>query len=144
MSKAADIVSGDRSWNSRAHSKSVAEEDPRCLRRRGMKGTAKTITDEDITANPLLKREPYVGRWIFSTDGVGCYRKADECSDADTAIMKAKGWQLDAAGFWHPPMLGLGAGHEQHTHRIGEFCCTRELKAAISWMARYPSQLAEL
>ncbi|KAG9397131.1 Clan MH family M20 peptidase T-like metallopeptidase [Carpediemonas membranifera] len=108
------------------------------------KVTSKTITDEDITANPLLKREPYVGRWIFSTDGVGCYRKADECSDADTAIMKAKGWQLDAAGFWHPPMLGLGAGHEQHTHRIGEYVCTRELKAAISWMARYPSQLAEL
>jgi acetylornithine deacetylase/succinyl-diaminopimelate desuccinylase-like protein len=87
-----------------------------------------------------LRREPRVDRWIFSTDGVGFVMPADECP-ADLAAVKR--WVHDGA-LVHPPMIGIGAGIEQNTHRIGECVDRRELRHAIAVLARFPSRLVEM
>ncbi|MBI5507188.1 MAG: peptidase dimerization domain-containing protein [Deltaproteobacteria bacterium] len=86
-----------------------------------------------------LRREPRVGRWIFSTDGVGFpIRK----SDKSIKVPEAKRW-VTSGEFKHPAMLGLGAGIEQNTHKIGECVDLRELEAAIAFFARFPGRYAE-
>jgi acetylornithine deacetylase/succinyl-diaminopimelate desuccinylase-like protein len=85
-----------------------------------------------------LRREPRVDRWIFSTDGVGF-----PVPVADTAIEvgPAKRWVV-SGDVKHPAMLGIGAGLEQNTHRVGECVDLRELQHAIAVLARFPSAFA--
>ncbi len=85
-----------------------------------------------------IRAEPRVDRWIFSTDGVGFPIPAD---DRSIAVAARKEW-VEAGGFKHPPMFGLGPGIEQNTHKIGECSDRRELRHAISFLARFPSALA--
>lgn len=84
-----------------------------------------------------LRREPRVDRWIFSTDGVGFVMPSEECPPD---VAAAKRWVHDG-GLVHPPMIGIGAGIEQNTHRIGECVDQRELRHAIAVLARFPSRL---
>ncbi len=87
-----------------------------------------------------LRREPRVDRWIFSTDGVGFVMQSGECP-ADVAA--AKRW-VHEGHLVHPPMVGIGAGIEQNTHRIGECVDQRELRHAIAMLARFPRLLVEM
>jgi acetylornithine deacetylase/succinyl-diaminopimelate desuccinylase-like protein len=82
-----------------------------------------------------LRKEPRVDRWIFSTDGVGF---PIPTGDDSIPVPHSKGWIL-AGEFKHPAMLGIGAGIEQNTHKIGECVDTRELQHAIAVLARFPS-----
>jgi acetylornithine deacetylase/succinyl-diaminopimelate desuccinylase-like protein len=84
-----------------------------------------------------LRREPRVDRWIFSTDGVGFPVPARDTSIAAT---ERKRW-IVSGEVKHPPMLGVGPGLEQNTHRIGECVDARELRHCISVLARFPSAL---
>lgn len=83
-----------------------------------------------------LRAEPRVDRWIFSTDGVGYVVPAD----GPVAVPARKQW-IAAGGSHHPAMIGIGAGIEQNTHKIGEYVDVRELQHAIAVMARLPSAL---
>eukprot|EP00768_Dysnectes_brevis_P001604 gnl/Dysnectes_brevis/142_a167_7806.p1 GENE.gnl/Dysnectes_brevis/142_a167_7806~~gnl/Dysnectes_brevis/142_a167_7806.p1 ORF type:complete len:515 (-),score=193.38 gnl/Dysnectes_brevis/142_a167_7806:35-1579(-) len=101
---------------------------------------AKHITEEEShQMRGYIKQEAHVGRWIFSTDGVGVPVPEDweECE-----IPATKGW-IHQGGFKYPAMLGLGPGSEQNTHRIGEVIHKVELQHASAWMARYPSQFRD-
>ncbi len=84
-----------------------------------------------------IPREPRLGRWIFSTDGVGFPVPAGP----SPAVPARKGW-VTAGDVRHPAMFGLGAGLEQNAHRIGEFVDLRELAHAIAFLARFPSVFA--
>jgi putative selenium metabolism hydrolase len=86
----------------------------------------------------LLRKEPRVDRWIFSTDGVG-YPLPD---DGPLDVPASKRW-VRASGWRHPAMFGVGPGVEQNTHKIGEFVDTRELRHAIAVLARFPSLFAQ-
>jgi len=81
-----------------------------------------------------LRSEPRVDTWVFSTDGVGFPIPAD---DHTIAVPAAKQWVTND-GMRHPAMFGIGAGHEQNTHRIGECVDERELRHAIAVLARFP------
>lgn len=81
-----------------------------------------------------LRREPRVGTWIFSTDGVGFPVPLDH---PDIEVDEAKRWVVSGE-MTHPAMFGIGAGMEQNTHRIGEFVDRRELRHAIAVLARFP------
>lgn len=96
--------------------------------------------DEPVggASGATLRREPRVDRWIFSTDGVGFPMPLDE---PGVQPPPSKAWVVSGQ-LHHPPMLGIGAGVEQNTHRIGEFVDSRELRHAIAVLARYPSCLS--
>jgi len=87
-----------------------------------------------------LRKNPRVSRWIFSTDGVGF---PIPVKDKSIKVPEAKRWVTSGA-FKHPAMLGLGAGIEHNTHKIGECVDLRELEAAIAFFSRYPSRYAEM
>jgi acetylornithine deacetylase/succinyl-diaminopimelate desuccinylase-like protein len=85
-----------------------------------------------------IPREPRLGRWIFSTDGVGY---PVPLADRSLAVPGRKRWVVSGATR-HPAMFGLGAGLEQNAHRVGEFVDLRELVHAIAFLARFPSAFA--
>ncbi len=87
-----------------------------------------------------LKKEPRVARWIFSTDGVGYPMPVE---DHSIAVGDEKRWINDGT-FKYPPMLGIGPGLEQNTHKIGECVDAREFDPVIATLARFPSMLREL
>jgi putative selenium metabolism hydrolase len=86
-----------------------------------------------------LRRQPRVGRWIFSTDGVGFPIPAN---DETIAVPESKAWVTSGA-FKHPAMFGFGSGIEQNTHKIGECVDAREIPVVIALFARFPSLYAE-
>jgi putative selenium metabolism hydrolase len=86
-----------------------------------------------------LRAAPRVGTWVFSTDGVGYPIPADE---AGRVVPPTKAW-VTAGELSHPAMIGIGAGIEQNTHRIGEHVDARELVHAIAVLARFPRAFAD-
>ena len=82
-----------------------------------------------------LSKDPRVGRWIFSTDGVG-YPVRD--GEHAIPVTPAKRW-VRAGAYSHAPMFGIGPGIEQNTHKIGECVDSREFDAVIATLARFPS-----
>ena len=84
------------------------------------------------------RSEPRVSRWVFSTDGVG----VPVPSDRATAIRDRKRW-IEAGAMSHPAMFGIGPGVEENTHKIGECVDSREIAAAISFLACYPQVLRQ-
>jgi len=88
----------------------------------------------DALGTPI-PREPRLGRWIFSTDGVGYPVPA---TSPFPAVPAAKRW-VSSGTVRHPAMFGLGAGLEQNAHRVGEFVDLRELVHAVAFLARFPS-----
>jgi putative selenium metabolism hydrolase len=95
---------------------------------------------EENGASGGMRKEPRVARWIFSTDGVG-YPVAS--GQASFEVPKSKEW-IDNGVYTHPPMLGIGPGLEQNTHKIGECIDSREFDPVIATLARFPSALREL
>jgi len=87
-----------------------------------------------------IPAEPRVGRWHFSTDGVGFPLPV---AGSSVAVPEAKGW-IEAGAFRHPAMFGIGPGIEENTHKIGECVDSRELVAVIAFLARFPSLLRSL
>jgi putative selenium metabolism hydrolase len=85
-----------------------------------------------------LRHEPRVDTWVFSTDGVGF---PIPIADTTITVPGSKRW-VETGELRHPPMFGIGAGHEQNTHRIGECVDERELRHAIAVLARFPSCFA--
>jgi acetylornithine deacetylase/succinyl-diaminopimelate desuccinylase-like protein len=83
----------------------------------------------------MLRKEPRVDRWIFSTDGVGF---PVPVSDKAIPVSERKRWVV-SGDVKHPAMFGVGPGLEQNTHRIGECVDLRELQHAIAVLARFPS-----
>ncbi len=86
------------------------------------------------TSPGLLRPEPRVSRWIFSTDGVGF---PVPLAESGIAGVERKDWVVSGA-VKHPAMFGLGPGIEQNTHKIGECVDLRELRHAIAFLSRYP------
>jgi putative selenium metabolism hydrolase len=82
-----------------------------------------------------LRKEARVSRWIFSTDGVGVPVPATEVAGV---VPDRKAW-VSTGSLRHPPMLGIGPGIEQNTHKIGECVDARELPLVIAFLARFPS-----
>lgn len=76
---------------------------------------------------------PRLGRWIFSTDGVGYVVPEAEAP-------AGRGW-VRAAGARHPAMFGIGPGCEQNAHKIGECVDLRQLREVIAFLATFPSAL---
>eukprot|EP00792_Barthelona_sp_PAP020_P005620 TRINITY_DN2731_c0_g1_i1.p1 TRINITY_DN2731_c0_g1~~TRINITY_DN2731_c0_g1_i1.p1 ORF type:complete len:523 (+),score=188.65 TRINITY_DN2731_c0_g1_i1:35-1570(+) len=92
--------------------------------------------NRDITGKTYhIPKEPRVDRWIFSTDGVGYPIPKDQ---KEVKVTDYKRW-VQSGDFIHPAMLGIGAGCEHNTHKIGEFVDMREMRHTIAFMARYPS-----
>jgi len=81
----------------------------------------------------MLRHEPRVGRWIFSTDGVGFPTRM-----GTLAVPESKRWIRDGA-FTYPAMLGIGPGIEQNTHKIGECMDSREFPVVVAFLARFPA-----
>ena len=82
----------------------------------------------------VTSRQPRVARWIFSTDGVGFPSK-------NFTPPSSKRWVRDGA-YAYPPMLGIGPGIEQNTHKIGECVDSREFPPVVAFLARFPSRFA--
>ena len=95
---------------------------------------------EETDASGGLSKEPRVARWIFSTDGVGYPIPRD---DNSITVGSAKQW-IESGAYKYPPMLGIGPGLEQNTHKIGECVDAREFDAVIATLARFPSALREI
>jgi putative selenium metabolism hydrolase len=95
------------------------------------------VPDAPATAG-MLRKDPRLDRWIFSTDGVGFPIPLE---DQTIHLPAHKRWVASGA-VKHPAMFGLGPGIEQNTHKIGECVDTRELQHAIAFLARYPSAFA--
>jgi alpha-beta hydrolase superfamily lysophospholipase/acetylornithine deacetylase/succinyl-diaminopimelate desuccinylase-like protein len=108
------------------------------------------VVDSDIVAlttapdskHPLtpISETPRLGRWVFSTDGVGYVVPKDGAGALH--VPPHKRW-VDVGTHRHPPMIGIGIGFEQNTHKIGEFIDTRHFPAACAVMARFPSLFRE-
>lgn len=100
------------------------------------------VTPEDHPVVPaavdafrrVTARDPRVARWIFSTDGVGFPTKS-------FTPPSSKRWVRDGA-YTYPPMLGIGPGIEQNTHKIGECVDSREFPPVVGFLARFPSRFA--
>ncbi|MBI2215154.1 MAG: peptidase dimerization domain-containing protein [Acidobacteria bacterium] len=95
---------------------------------------------EVTSGTGAMKKEPRVARWIFSTDGVGF---PIPVGDDSLKVGEKKRWVNDGT-FKYPPMLGIGPGLEQNTHKIGECIDSREFDPVIATLARFPSRLREL
>lgn len=67
-----------------------------------------------------LGREPGVGRWVFSTNGVA------------------------SAGRLHIPTIGFGPANEVHAHSPDDQCPLSDLPAAAAWYAAFPEAYLEL
>lgn len=80
--------------------------------------------------------EPRVGRWVFSTDGVGVPVPAKLVPDSSGG----KSW-LESNGMLHPAIFGIGPGVEENTHKIGECVDSREMAAVIAFLGFYPACL---
>lgn len=91
-------------------------------------------------AHGNLRAEPRVGRWIFSTDGVGFPVPSD---DQSVVVPASKDW-VDSGAFKHPAMFGVGPGIEQNTHKLGECVDDREMQHVIAFYARFPSTFRAL
>lgn len=99
------------------------------------------VTPEDHAAvragveafNSVNGHAPRVARWIFSTDGVGFPTKT-------YAPPPSKHW-VKSGAYTYPPMLGIGPGIEQNTHKIGECVDSREFPPVIGFLVRFPSVL---
>jgi putative selenium metabolism hydrolase len=102
--------------------------------------TYERVVAPHVVAGPggAPRREPRVDRWIFSTDGVGYPVAADQSA---IAVPASKRW-VSGDVVVHPAMIGFGPGIEQNTHKIGECVDRRELRAAIAFLARFPSVFA--
>ena len=87
-----------------------------------------------------LRKEPRVGRWIFSTDGVGFPMPVE---DGSIRVPDGKRW-VRSGNYRYPPMIGVGPGLEQNTHKIGECVDAREIPVAAATIARFPSMLREM
>ncbi len=85
------------------------------------------------------RREPRVARWIFSTDGVGMVVEAESCGIEG---IEEKRWVREGR-FVHPPMLGIGPGIEQNTHKIGECVDAREFDVVVATLVRFCSLYRE-
>jgi len=103
------------------------------------RGAATPLIPEGGTGG-RLRKEPRVARWIFSTDGVGMPARTDELG---FEVPAGKQW-VEAGGFTWPPMLGVGPGHEQNTHKIGENVDSREIVVAAAVLAAFPARLRAL
>jgi len=93
------------------------------------------VADDKGRPGGIIRREPRVDRWIFSTDGVGFPVPVDQ---TNITVPESKRWVTSGA-VKHPAMFGFGAGIEQNTHKIGECVDLRELEHAIALIARFPS-----
>ena len=69
-------------------------------------------------AREVLEREPEVGRWTFSTNGVY------------------------TAGIEGVPTLGFGPAEEEFTHSIDDRVSEEDLLAAILFYANYPKHFS--
>ena len=85
-----------------------------------------------------LRREPRLGYWRFSTDGVGWPAPVDEPA---LVVPASKRW-VTAGSMRHPAIFGLGPGIMQNAHKVGEALDLRELRHAVAFLARYPSLFA--
>jgi putative selenium metabolism hydrolase len=129
---------GYRPKNAQVYMGWVTPEDHRAVRaaRRAYRAVVSPHVP-DGSAGATLRREPRVDRWIFSTDGVGFPVPA-----GTLAIPPGKSW-IEAGGWTHPPMIGMGPGIEQNTHKIGEHVDARELEHAIALIARFVPAFVE-
>ncbi|GKT35904.1 Clan MH, family M20, peptidase T-like metallopeptidase [Aduncisulcus paluster] len=82
----------------------------------------------------IIKREPYVGCFVFSTDGVGVPIR----ETTEHKVDEEKRW-IHKAGYTHPAMIGWGPGCEQNCHCLGECISYGEFQLAIAVLARMPS-----
>jgi len=81
-----------------------------------------------------VSQEPRIGRWVFSTDGVGVPVPADP----EPESARSKRWVV-AGRLTHPAMFGIGPGVEENTHKIGECVDSREIALAMALYAGYPA-----
>ena len=86
-----------------------------------------------------LSAEPRLGRWIFSTDGVGYPVSLD---DDRFELPDGKTW-VTSGRVRHPAIVGIGPGHEQNAHRLGENVDAREIVHASALIARFVSLFVE-
>jgi len=101
------------------------------------RGVVSPHVDGKTGAGGGIPKEPRVGRWVFSTDGVGF----PVPKDASIPGAAGKGWVI-AGAYKHPAMFGFGTGIEQNTHKIGECLDVRELQHCSAFLARFPSVFA--
>ena len=80
--------------------------------------------------------EPRIGRWVFSTDGVGIPVDTETVGDCGAD----KAW-IETNHLRHPAIFGIGPGVEENTHKIGECVDSRELAAVIAFLGCYPANL---
>ena len=64
-------------------------------------------------------------------------------ADTSLPVSDDKRWINDGT-FRYPPMLGIGPGLEQNTHKIGECMDSREFDPVIATLARFPAMLREV
>ena len=97
---------------------------------------------ETTTGNGSLHVEPRVGRWIFSTDGVGF--PIPPRRRLPPRPRRTSDWVDGRHVHRYPPMIGIGVGIEQNVHKVGECIDSREFDPVIATLARFPSRLREL
>jgi putative selenium metabolism hydrolase len=94
---------------------------------------------EEGSVGAAVPLQPRIGRWVFSTDGVGASVPAREQSDA----VRDKNW-VESGEFTHPAMFGIGPGVEENTHKIGECVDSREMMAVMAFYACFPVRFRQM
>ncbi len=77
-----------------------------------------------------LPERARVGRWVFSTDGVGVPVPTAGVREGALEVAEGKGW-VEVGAFRHPAMFGIGPGVEENTHKVGECVDGRELGVVV-------------
>lgn len=82
-----------------------------------------------------LRRYPRIGSFMNPTDGVGY--PLDQTSAQNS--IEGKNWISVDNKIVHPPMFGIGAGYEQHSHKVGEYVHSEHIWCPIAVISRFPS-----
>jgi acetylornithine deacetylase/succinyl-diaminopimelate desuccinylase-like protein len=92
------------------------------------------LPEKKTPAVDELRKTPRLGRWEGGTDGAGYLVRNGEFRFSITG----RDW-IEADGWCHPPMFGIGAGFEQHAHKAGEYVHKEHLWCPIAVVAGFPS-----
>lgn len=90
---------------------------------------------DDLPISPEnIPKKPRIHKWACATDGVGYIFKNKDLKFS----VENKNW-CKTQTFTYPPMFGIGAGFEQHSHKLGEYIHKDHIWAPIAVIARFPS-----
>jgi hypothetical protein len=103
------------------------------------RGVSPHISDSVKGKVEDIPKNPRIGSWSGLTDGMGFVLGKDQSK----VVVDGKGW-IGLEGVIFPPMVGIGAGYEEHEGSLGEYVPEIQMWVPMAVMARFPSVFARM